>query len=131
MGMIIGLFLAGSLIISIISFIRIFTYILDKQIGLKEILLGMITSIIIFGLVSLSYIIEGKTWGLSPAFRLPIIMVIIPFIIHILTEKSKNTKLAYFSLILLTSIGVTTILGVAFIDFWFGLLDHLGIEKHY
>lgn len=131
MGIIIGLFLAGVLIISVISFIRIFTYILDKQIGLKEILLGVTTSFIIFGLICLSYIIEGKSWGLSPAFRLPLIMVIIPFIIHTLTEKSKNTRLAYFSLVLLTSIGVTTILGIALIDLWFGLLDHLGIEKYY
>jgi hypothetical protein len=131
MGIIIILYLAGVLIISVISFIRIFVYLLDKQIGLKEILLGVTTSIIIFGLMSLSYIIEGKAWAGSPAFRLPMIMVIIPFIIHSLTEKSKNTKLAYFSLVLLTSIGVTTILGIALIDLWFGLLDHLGIEKHY
>ncbi|MDM5262832.1 hypothetical protein PF327_01340 [Sulfurovum sp. XTW-4] len=131
MGMIIILFLAGVLIISVISFIRIFIYILDKQIGLKEILLGMITSVIIFGLISLSYIIEGQASAFSPAFRLPIIMVIIPFIIHTLTEKSKNTKLAYFSLVLLASIGVTTILGIALIDLWLGLLDHLGIEKYY
>ncbi len=131
MGIIIGLFLAGVLVISVVSFIRIFVYILDKQIGLKEILLGLTTSLIIFGLICLSYVIEGKAWGLSPAFRLPIIMVVIPFIVHVLTEKSKKPKLAYFSLVLLTSIGVTTILGITLIDVWFGLLDYLGIEKHY
>jgi len=131
MGIIVMLFLAIVLVVSVISFIRILIYILDKQIGLKEILFGLITSLIIFGLICLSYIIEGKTWGLSHAFRLPFIMVIIPFILHSLTEKTKKPKLAYFSLILLTSIGITTILGITFIDLWFGLLEYLEIEKYY
>ncbi len=131
MGMIVGFFLAGVLIISVISFIRIFIYILDKQIGLKEILLGLTVSLIIFALICLSYVIEGKAWGLSPAVRLPFIMVVIPFIIHSFVEKSKSQKLSYISLILLTSIGITTILGMFFHDLLFGLLDYLGIEKYY
>ena len=131
MGIIFFLFLIPVIIIVIISFIRIFVYILSKQIGTKEIVLGLITSLIIFGIICLSYIIQRTAWGLSPAFMLPIIMIVLPFIVHTFTEKSKNQKLAYFSLILLTSIGITTILGITFDSLWFGLLDYLEIKKYY
>ena len=131
MGIIFFLFLIPVIIIVIISFIRIFVYIFSKQIGIKEIILGLTTSLIIFGIICLSYIIQGIAWGLDSAFRLPIIMIVLPFIIHTFIEKSKNQRLAYFSLILLTSIGITTILGITFNSLWFGLLDYLEIEKHY
>ncbi len=131
MGFIVILSPILAILLIIISFTRIFVYVLSKQIGLKEIILGLITSLVFFGILCLSYIIEGKAWGLGPVFGLPIIMIITPFIIHYFTEKSKNKKLAYFSLVLLISIGITTILGIIFNNLPFELLDFLGIEKYY
>jgi hypothetical protein len=131
MGIIILPFLLGAFVVGILSLIKMIRLLRKKQVSLKETLFGLATSIIIFGLICLSYIVEGRAWGLSPAFRIPIFMVFIPFVIHILTEKSKNTKLIYISKILLISIIVTILLGVIFNDLFFGLIDYLGIEKHY
>jgi hypothetical protein len=131
MGIIILPFLLGALIIGIIAIVKTIKQLRKRQVGLKELLFGLIVSSAIFGLICLSYIIEGRAWGLSPAFRIPIFMVFIPFVIHVLTEKSKNTKLAYFSKIILISVGITTIFGVMFNDLFFDLIGYLEIEKHY
>jgi len=131
MGIIILPFLLGALVLGIISMVKAIKQVKMKQAGLKELLLGLITSSAIFGLICLSYIIEGRAWGLSPAFRIPIFMVFIPFIVQVSTEKSRNSKIAYISKIILISIIMTTILGVVFNDLFFDLIDYLGIEKHY
>ncbi len=131
MGIIILPFLLGALVLGVISFIKVFKQLRTKQVGPKEMLLGLTTSIIIFGLICLSYVLEGQAWALSPAFRIPIFMAFIPFVVHISTEKNKNSKLAYISQIILISVAVTSILGVIFSDLLFGLIDYLGIEKHY
>ena len=131
MGIIFFLFSIPIVVIVIISFIRIFVYVLSKQIGFKEVILGLIVSIIIFGVICLSYITQKTVWGLDPAFRLPIVMIFFPFIFHTITEKSKNRKLAYFSLVILVSIGITTVLGIMFNSMWFELPTYLGIEKYY
>jgi|AntRauTorckE5430_2_1112549.scaffolds.fasta_scaffold29819_2 hypothetical protein len=131
MGIIILPFLLGALVLGIISIVKTIKQLRTKQTGTKELLLGLITSSTIFGLICLSYIIEGRAWKLSPAFRIPIFMVFIPFIVQISTEKSKNSKMAYISKIILISISMTAIFGVVFNDLFFDLIDYLGIEKHY
>jgi hypothetical protein len=93
MGIIILPFLFGALVLGIISIVKTIKQLKTKQAGLKELLLGLITSSAIFGLICLSYVIEGRAWGLSPAFRIPIFMVFIPFVVQISTEKSKNSKI--------------------------------------
>lgn len=131
MGIIILPFLLGALVLGIIAVVKTIKQLRKRHVGLKELLLGLIVSSAIFGLICVSYIIEGRAWGLSPAFRIPIFMVFIPFVVHVLTEKSKNSKLVYISKIILISIGMTTIFGVIFNDIFFDLIDYLGIEKHY
>lgn len=121
----------GALVLGIISIVKTIKILRAKQAGLKELLLGMTTSSAIFGLICMSYLIEGRAWGLSPAFRIPIFMVFIPFVIQISTEKSKNSNMMYISKIMLISIGMTAIFGVIFNDLFFGLIDYLGIEKYY
>lgn len=131
MGIIILPFLLGALITGIIAIVKTIKQLRKRQVGLKELLFGLIVSSAIFGLICLSYITEGRAWGLSPAFRIPIFMVFIPFIVHISTENVKNSKLAYISKIILISVGMTTIFGVIFNNLFFDLIDYLGIEKHY
>jgi hypothetical protein len=93
-----------------------------KKAGLKEITFGLITSLSLFGIISLIYII---------AFRLPIFMVFLPFLVYLVTANSGSYKMKYFSMILLISIGLTCVLGVIFNDIVFGLIDYLGIEIYY
>jgi hypothetical protein len=131
MGLIILPFLLGALIIGIVASAKTFKLWLEKSIGFRELVFGLIITVIIFGLISLAYIIEGKAWGLSPAFRIPIFMVFIPFAIHFATEKSKHKKAEYFSKLFLISIVYTVILGMIFNSIIFNLIDYLGIEKHY
>src|SRR5690606_10057517 len=131
MGIIILPFLFIALILGIISIVKTIKQLRKKQVGPKEVVLGLLTSSAIFGLICLSYIIEGKAWGLSPAFRIPVYMVFIPFFVQLFTEKSKNSNWAYISKIILTSVAITTILGIIFNDLLFNLIDYLGIEKQY
>lgn len=131
MGIIILPFLVVALVLGIISAVKAINQFRIGQVGLKELFLGLITSGVIFGLICLSYIIEGQAWGLSPAFRIPIFMVFIPFVVHISTANSKNSKVAYVSKIILVSVSMSTILGIIFNDLLFDLIDYLKIEKHY
>lgn len=131
MGLIILPFLLGALVLGIIAIVKTIKQSRKRLVGLKELILGLIVSSAIFGLICVSYIIEGRAWGLSPAFRIPIFMVFIPFVVHVSTEKSKNSNLVYISKIILISVGMTTIFGVIFNDLFFDLIDYLGIEKHY
>ncbi|WP_133273068.1 hypothetical protein [Hymenobacter radiodurans] len=131
MGIIILPFLLGALVLSLIALIDVLKHIMDKEIALKEILFGFLISIMIFGITSLSYIIEGRAWGLSPAFRLPICMFFIPFGLYIALRSSNNVKIKYLSRLLLISIGISGILGLLFNNLFFDLIDYLGIEKYY
>lgn len=131
MGIIILPFLLVALGLSVFAIIHTVRLLRNKVINLKEIIFGLGISVSIFGLICLSYIIEGRAWGLSPAFRIPIFMFFIPFGFYILTKTSNNQKLKYLATLALVSIGLTGILGVIFNDLFFGLIDILGIEKHY
>jgi hypothetical protein len=131
MGLIILPLLFGALglwVFAIINSVRLFK---NKEITIKEILLGLVISVSIFGLICLSYLSEGKAWVLSPVFRIPIFMVFIPFGFYVVCKTSNNQKIKYFATLALISVGLTGILGVIFNNIFFGLIDILGIEKQY
>jgi hypothetical protein len=131
MGIMILPFLLGALGLSVFSLIHSFRMFRKKEITIKEIIFGLAISVSIFGLICLSYLIEGKAWGLSPAFRIPIFMVFAPYGLYTVFKTSNNQRLKYFATLALISVGITGILGVIFNDLFFGLIDILGIEKHY
>lgn len=131
MGIIILPFILGAIAIVIISLMMIVKQFKTKTIGIKEILLGFILSWAIFGLIALSYFVEGSAWALSPAFRIPIYMVFIPFVLYILSKSVTKPKIKYFSMLLLISIVCSGLMALLFYDLFFGIIDHLGIEKHY
>ncbi len=131
MGIIILPFLLVTLIVGVIALVKLIKLLKLKSIRLKELFLGLLTTLILFGLISLTYIIQGKAWGLSPVFRIPIFMVFIPFIIHLATEKNKKPKIEYISKLLLISVVITVILGIVFKDVLFELINYLGIKKYY
>ena len=131
MGIIILPFLFVALFLAAASASKLITHFKKKNVGIKEIVLGLLVSAVLFGLICLSYILEGSAWALSPAFRVPIFMVFVPFLMHIVLENFSNPKLTQVSIILLVSIVLTTILGVVFNDVLFNLFDYLGVGKHY
>jgi len=131
MGIIILPFLLGALGLSVFAIIHSVRLLRNKEINFKEIIFGLVISVSIFGLICLSYLLEGKAWGLSPAFRIPIFMVFVPFGFYLFNKTNNNQKLKYFANLVLISIGLTGILGIIFNDLFFVLIDILGIEKHY
>ena len=81
MGIIILPFLFGAFLIGLFSLGKLIIMMRTKKVGLKEILFGLGLSLFIFAGICVSYVIEGQAWALSPAFRVPIVLVFIPFVI--------------------------------------------------
>lgn len=131
MGIIIIPFLLGALLLSLLAMIQTIRLLIKRQINLKEIILGLTISLSIFGLICLSYLIEGSAWGLSPPFRIPIFMVFIPSIIYFISMAINHEIVKYLANLILISIGLSGILGIIFNDYIFGIIDLLGIEKYY
>lgn len=131
MGIIILPFLLGSLFLAASSLSKLIKHFRIKQVGIKEFLFAFALSATLFGLVCLSYIIQGTAWALSPPFRVPIFMVFIPYLLHILIENSKKPKFISLSIIILISVVLSAIFGIVFYEIVFGLLDFLGVGKHY
>ena len=101
----------------------------SEIIGLNEIGFGLMISLILFGVITLSYIIEGRIWGLSPFFRIPLFTVFIPFAIHLAIKSSDTPKFAYISSLLLVSIAISGILGIAFNSILFKVLEYFNINN--
>ncbi len=107
MGIIILPFIFVALFLAAASISKLITHFKNKNVGIKEILLGLLVSAVLFGLICLSYILEGSAWALSPAFRVPIFMVFVPFLMHIFLENFSNPKLTQVSIILLVRMNIT------------------------
>lgn len=131
MGMIILPFLVGALGLSVFALIKTVQLLRSSAINGKELFSGLAISVSLFGLLCLSYLIEGKAWALSPGFRIPIFMIFIPFGVYLLFRASKNPKLKSFATLVLISIGLSGILGIIFYEFFFVIIDILGVEHYY
>src|SRR5690606_22298743 len=105
-------FLLGALGLSVFAIIHTVRLLRNKEINFKEIIFGLVISVSIFGLICLSYLLEGKAWGLSPAFRIPILMVFVSFGFYIISKTNNNQKMKYIANLVLISIGRTGILGM-------------------
>jgi uncharacterized membrane protein len=103
----------------------------SKNIGIKETIYGTLTSIILYGLIALAYIIQSKAWGLSPFFRIPFIMIFLPFIAHLVTERNERPRVKFISKILLLSTGITVIFGTVFHEIFFDIMEYVGTKKSY
>lgn len=131
MGIVILPFLLGAFIIVVIAMINSIRLLNSETIGLIEIGFGLMISLSLFGALIISYLIEGKMWGLSPFFRIPIFTVFIPFAIHLVIKDSDTIRFDYISNLLLVSIPITGILAIAYNYILFKLLAYFNIEKYY
>jgi len=118
-----------TLVVGIISILKMIKLVRNKRIGIKEFALGSALFLFLLGIVSFSYVLEQKVWALSPTFRLPFFMVFIPFFFYLIFANNTNTK--YLSIVLIIEISISTIVGVLFTDLIFNLLDYLNVEKIY
>lgn len=131
MGLIIVPFIFGCLGLSVFSIFLTARLFRKGQIFINELILGVLFSMVIFSLVSLSYVMEGNAWGLSPFLRIPFFVVICPFIFFLNARNSRNELVHYIGTLALISIAVSGIFGVVFFDFIFGIIEFLGVKTHY
>jgi hypothetical protein len=127
MGIILLPFIFDALCIGIYSLIQSIKHIRKKQINLTEIILGLVVSLVLFGLVCLSYIIEGDIWALSPMMRIPIYLLIIPFALHVLTKRSKKPILVKLSKVLLINVVFSALLGIVYGGLIFEITAYFGL----
>lgn len=131
MGIFIMPFVIGALVIFVIAVKNSIGLFSSGIIGLNEIGLGLLISLLLFAAITMSYIIEGKIWGLSHFFRVPIFMILIPFGIYLLLKNSATAGLSYFSKLLLLSIIFSGILSIGFDFVNIKVLEYFNIKKHY
>ena len=129
MGIILLPFILITIVIGIIATIKTITLLKKKSISFKEIALGVFISLSFFGLLLLAYLSEGEAWIFSPVFRISIFMVLIPFIIHLLTQKSEEKSIRYFSTGLLISITITNLICIVLTYFSIDLFDIINIRR--
>lgn len=121
--------LAG--IISIIAIVVAIKLLINKKIGVKELFLGLLSSLSIFGVILIIYKILGSAWALGPAFVVPTFLIFLPFGFYFFTWIAKIEKLEYFSKIILLSTAFSGILAVTLFDFYFNFFDIIGVEQRY
>jgi len=131
MGIFIMPFVIGALVVIVISIKISFGLFNAGTIGINEIGVGLLMSLLLFAAVTVSYIMEGKMWGLSPYFRFPIFVILIPFAIYLLFRNSATPGLNYFAKLLLLSIAFSGILSIGFSFVFFKIIDYFNIEKIY
>ena len=131
MGIIIIPFLLGALIIGIMAIIKTTLLLSNKEIVLKDFLYGLLTTIGIFGMICISYLIQDKAWALSPAFRIPIGLFFIPYFIYFILTTNRITQWNHLSKNIIISITISTILSLIFHDELFNLVSLLGVKEHY
>ena len=84
-----GLILA----IFIDSFIKVIKFWRLKKIKIIELIIGLIISFVLFGLLYSFY--QGQKENLSQFFFFPLLMIFLPYILHILSHKNNTENYAY------------------------------------
>ena len=131
MGIIILPFIIGALFLTLFALINSYRLFRKGEIHLKDLAFGLVISAVIFGLICLSYIIEGVAWALSPPFRIPIFMFFLPFGFYFFARLRNHKTGNYFANLLLVSIAISGILCVIFYEYVFDILKILGVGEHY
>ncbi|WP_266202235.1 hypothetical protein [Pontibacter kalidii] len=131
MGILILPFLLGSLIAFISSAITIAKFATKKKVKLPHLFYGFVLAATLYGAVIGSYAIEKEYWTLSPLFRFPIFMFLIPFGIAVVTKNSQSNSVRTTAIFILISILFSGAYFIAFNNLTIELLDRLGTHGYY
>ncbi len=102
-----------------------------EQLSNKIFLYGFSITIFIFSLILLSYHLEGRIYGLSPYFRIPIFMFILPSFIGYIGLSAQTSTLKTITESFLASTLISGILVLVLNYQIINLIDSLGLEKYY
>lgn len=131
MGIIILPYLIGAIAVFIFSVKTIYLQITENTFNSVYLIYGLLLTLLIYGGVVLSYQLEKKPWALGPVFRFPFYMIYMPFLIFQLTKMNLGIDLSIVANSILMSIIIAGILIIIFNKYVFGILDILGLKKHY
>jgi len=94
-------------------------------------LFGFLITAFIYGMLLLTYFLEGRIYGLSPYFRIPIFMFFIPSVIGYVGMYSKFRKLKTISQSLIASTLVSGTLILIFSYYVIHLIQLVSTEMYY
>lgn len=131
MGIIILPFILIALIAFIISVVILFKSLLKKELNPKNFLIGTITSISIYFLIFMDYKTSESSYALGTYFMFPFFLILIPFTGGIILKIINKPKTIEISNSLFTSVILSGLFMVLFSKYTFGIIEYLGISKHY
>ncbi len=97
----------------------------------KIFIFGFLLTILIYSMIVLSYFLEGRIYGLSPYFRIPIFMFIVPSALGFIGKDAKNYTLKILSQSLIVSTLVSGFLILIFNYYVIHFINLLGLEMYY
>jgi drug/metabolite transporter (DMT)-like permease len=131
MGIIICFFFLICLGGAVIAIGQALSMLWKKEIGGKEIIFGLLVSLILFGLVTLSYLLQKNIWVFGYIFRYPFFTILLPSMIYPYLQRSKRPSVKYWSTLLLISVSLTSILCIIFYKPFFNIFELLHISTHH
>ncbi len=131
MGMIILPVLLGAIAIVIYSMNLVYNQFIENTFNSMHLIYSAILTLLIYGGVMVSYKLDEKPWALSPVFRFPFYMIYVPFFCFLLTKINLGIDMSLLSNVMLMSIILAGLLMTFFNNYFFGILDKLGLKKYY
>ena len=131
MGLIIAPFFLLAITLVIINSYLINRLHEKEQLNNRIFLYGVLITTFIYGMILLSYFLEGSIYGLSPYFRIPIFMIILPSFIGLLGTNTQNRSFKTLTESFLASTLVSTIL-ILILNYHLIILIHsISTDIHY
>lgn len=97
----------------------------------KVLFFGFLITIFIYGMIVLSYFLEGRIYALSPYFRIPIFMIILPSFVGFIGKNIQNQSLKIISQSLMASTLVSGFLILILNNYIIHFIGLLGLEVYY
>ena len=94
-------------------------------------LFGFLITIFIYGMIVLCYFLEERIYGLSPYFRIPIFMIILPSFVGLIGMNARNQSLKIIAQSLIASTLVSGFLILIFNYYVIHFIELLELEVYY
>ncbi|MFD2891375.1 hypothetical protein ACFS5J_05035 [Flavobacterium chuncheonense] len=131
MGIIIVPFLFITLIAFIVAIIFLYKPLVKKEIKPKNFLLGTSITIAIYAMIFLNYKSSENAYALGTFFMFPFFMILIPFVLGMILKIINQPITQAISNSILISVIVSGVFMVVLYKYTFGIIEYLGLIKHY
>jgi hypothetical protein len=121
-----------ALVLFMVSFINICTYIKSKQFFAKHLIFGALLSGLIYLLIFLYYFsFTGLAYALGTGFIFPFYMIIIPVVIGFILKGSSKKVINSVAGIFFFSAILSGVLMFIYSEYTFGLPEYFGIQVYH